>query len=375
MSIARLHPGHRPRTLRAARTALTAFTAVALLSSCAAPVTEERDLPPVIEEHAGPPLPPDSSIEEPGAVAPVDLDADGWPGSLAPDDRPREERVPKIIERGRLIVGVDQSQNLLSFRDPVSGQLRGFEVDLAKEIARDIFDDPERVDFRFVDSGDRLRSLASGDVDLVIRSMSITRDRASRAEFSTPYFRTQTRLLTMESSGINSIGDLPGHTICVADGSTALQKARTVAPESSILRTLTWSDCLMALQQHQAQVILGDDAILSGIAAQDPYTRILGTTLDTEYYSVAIARSQGNRDTSGLVRQVNSTIERIRDDATWWSMFNDWFGSYLWTFGPPELRYRPETEAETETVSEAATAAGSPGNREAGTPDEPTPGS
>lgn len=358
----------RPRL----RAALAALTATLLLTACAAPVPEE-DLPPVTDPQAGPPLPPGSSLEEPGAVAPVNITADQWPGSLAPDDRTPEERVPRIIERGRLIVGVDQSQNLLSFRDPVSGQLRGFEVDLAKEIARDIFGDPERVDFRYVDSGDRLRALASGDVDLVIRSMSITQERATRADFSTPYFRAQTRLLTMEASGIQSIDDLPGHTICVADGSTALQKARTIAPESRILRTLNWSDCLMALQQHQAQVILGDDAILSGIAAQDPYTRILSTTLDTEYYSVAVARFQGHRDTSGLVRQVNSTMERIREDSTWWSMFNQWFGSYLWTFGPPELQFRPEPEAETTT--ETTSAPGDSGDRETGTSDEPTPGS
>lgn len=334
-------PRNLPRRFTAG---LALLLSASLLSSC---VQQEIKTPEVysqIDPDAGPPLPPDSMIENPGAVAVKPVITDTWEGSLSPDVREPKERVAEIFKRGRLIVGVDQSQNLLSFRDPVSGQLRGFEVQLAKEIARDIFGNPEAVDFRYVDAGDRLRSLTQGDVDIVIRSLSVTEERAKRFDFSTPYFRTQTRLLVMDNSGIEGVGDLAGHTVCVADGSTALHKARLMAPESPILRTRNWSDCLMALQQQQAQAILGDDAILSGIASQDPYTRILPSILAWESYAVAIAPSRTNRDTSGLVRQVNTTMERIREDTTWWSMFNDWFGPYLYTYGPPPLQYRDEPE-------------------------------
>ncbi|BAU97108.1 amino acid ABC transporter glutamin-binding protein [Corynebacterium suranareeae] len=321
-----------------------ALLAATLLVSCTPAPVEQADTLTALDPDAGPPLPPDSSLEAPGEKDPVVETKENWPGSLRPDDKTPEERVPSIVNRGRIIVGVDQSQNLLSFRDPVTGELRGFEIELAREISRDIFGDPNRVDFRFVGSADRLRSLDQGDVDIVIRSVAITDERAKLVEFSTPYLQTQTRMLTMESSGISSIADLPGHTICVTEGSTSLQRARTIAPESSILRTRNWSDCLMALQQHQAQVILGDDVILSGIAAQDPYTEILDTALDSQFYGVAATSTTAGTDSSGLIRQVNSTIERIREDRTWWTMFNDWFGPYLWSYGPPQLQYMPEEE-------------------------------
>ncbi|MFP7365958.1 glutamate ABC transporter substrate-binding protein [Corynebacterium callunae] len=313
-----------------------------LLASCAEQPVEETETLTALNPDAGPPLPPEAELEEAGSVSPF-MDSDfNWEGSLRPDELTPEERIPTIFKRGRIIVGVDQSQNLLSFRDPVTGELRGFEVELAREIARDIFGDPNRVDFRFVDTTDRFRALERGDVDIVIRSVAITSERAKQAEFSTPYFRTQTRLLTMDSSGISGIADLAGQTICVTEGSTALQRARAIAPASPILKTRNWSDCLMALQQHQAQVILGDDAILSGIAAQDPYTHILSLSLSTESYGVAAAPTTADNDSSGLIRQVNSTIERIRSDSTWWTMFNTWFGPYLATYGPPPLQYRSE---------------------------------
>lgn len=345
-------------TRRTGVAALSALLSASLLTACISPEVHEPDAYPRVNPDAGPPLPPGSIIEEPGQVVARPVITDTWEGSLRPDDAEARDRVPEIYKRGRLIVGVDQSQNLLSFRDTVTGQLRGFEVQLAKEIARDIFGNPEAVDFRFIDSGDRLRALSQGDVDIVIRSISVTEDRARRFEFSTPYFRTQTRLLVMDNSAIQGINDLNAHTVCVADGSTALQHARAMAPASDIMRTRNWSDCLMALQQQQAQAILGDDAILSGIAAQDPYTRILPSILAWESYAVAIAPSRGSRDSSGLIRQVNTTMERIQADTTWWSMFNEWFGQHLYSYGPPPLQYRPEEEPENPPEEEGDTDVG-----------------
>ena len=47
-------------------------------------------------------------------------------------------------------------------------------------------------------------------------------------------------------------------------------------------------------------------------------------------------------NTDGLVRQVNSTIERVINDGTWWKLFNQWFSRYQDTPGPPALEYRNE---------------------------------
>ena len=323
-----------------------------LLSSCALPTLEFQRPPtetppgPVRPAaHAyGPPLPAGSIVEEPGSEEPREINTSDIIGSLRPYEVEHDLAltIPHIMERGRIIVGVDQSQNLLSFRDGVSGTLQGFEVDLAREIARDIFGDPERVDFRFVESASRMEALEKHEVDLVIRTMTVTRSRQQDVSFSTPYLTTDSRLLVMGNSAIKSVAQLPGRTVCVTDGSTALEKARRHAPQSRILRTRSWADCLVALQQSQADAILSDDTILSGIAAQDPYTEIVGESLASESYAVAVARSDGDINTDGLVRQVNATIERVRSDGTWWRLYDRWFAVYLATPGPPALDYLDE---------------------------------
>ena len=328
--------------MRRAGSLLVALAVAAGLAGCA-PRSSLEELPTgsASTAHEPIPLPPgallDGAGKQPSAkFVPHGLD---WEGSLRPRETTPEDdpALERIRERGRLIVGVEQSQYLLSYRDMVRGELRGFEVELAQEIARDLLGEPEAVDFRFVDSASRAELLQEDRVDIVIRTMSITPERASKVAFSTPYLKSQVRLLAPNDRGITSMDDLPERTVCVVDGTTLLNIVRTLAPQSPVLRTRSWSDCLMATQQFQADAIIADDAILAGMIAQDPHTDILPDALATQYYAVGIPL--GN---DSVVRQVNATIERIRDDGTWHRMFQQWLSDSTTDPYPPPLMYREE---------------------------------
>ena len=317
----------------------TRLTLATLACACAAlPLAscDVRSTPPLEApaEHAldskpGPPLPEGAEIEKAGSTAAHRASDEEISGSYRPDDRKAKERVPDIVKRGRLIVGVDRSNNLLSYRDAATGDVRGFEVDIAREISRDIFGDPNKVDFRFVESSDRVDALKTGAVDMIVRTMTISPERERDVAFSIPYMSTQTRMLVLTNSGMKSVKDAAGKTLCGVAASTALETIREHAPKSDILVTRSWGDCLMALQLNQADGIVVDDALLSGMAAQDSYTSIVGEPLETENYGVAVRRPSKQHDTRPLLRQVNSTLERIRRDGTWSRIFEEWLGTYL----------------------------------------------
>lgn len=313
--------------------------------------TPEEALKPWDSEdtHAevhGPPLPPDAIVEKAGEISALFPDGEERPvplGSLAPQEGATpQDLIPRILARGRLIVGVDNSQYLLSFRDALSGELQGFEVDLAREVARDIFGDPSRVDFRFVASNDRLEALKTGRVDAVVRTMTITRDRQSLVEFSTPYLRTHTRLAVPLQSDIQGVQDLGGRSVCITDNSTLLELSRRLAPEAVKLRVRGWADCLLALQQNQVDAIMSDDAILAGIIAQDPHTQIVGESLSAEEYGIAVARPLENPESHGLVRQINATLERLQRDGTWVRLHHQWLGPDHRDAKPYPPQYREE---------------------------------
>ncbi|UVE96615.1 transporter substrate-binding domain-containing protein [Dietzia sp. B32] len=307
------------------------------------PETEGAGIP---EVDAVMPLPAGAVISTaiPGGLPDEDDEnCDPLP-SLRPDDAVPAERVPRILQRGRLIVGLDQGSNLFSFRDPASGQLTGFDVDLAREIATDIFGDPRQVEFRSLTSSNRLEALENDQVDVVIRSMSITCARRERVTFSVPYYQAYQRVLAVRGSGITEIEHLEGKRVCVAAGTTSASRLWSELERITVLSVNTWADCLVAIQQNQVDAITTDDAILVGITAQDPYLEIVGPQLDAEPYGVGIAKSTPGNNTDGLVRQVNSTLERIRTDGTWNRMYSTWLSGLGPSPGMPVPRYVPEEQ-------------------------------
>ncbi|MCQ4619275.1 glutamate ABC transporter substrate-binding protein [Corynebacterium sp. CCUG 65737] len=326
---------------------VSVLAALGALTACTPAPPPPPPLPEPDAVHDDVPLPPGADLDIPGLEPESATATFEWEGSLRPDDQQPEERVPDIVKRGRLIVGVDQSQYLLSFRDNATGELRGFEVDLAREIARDIFGDPDKVDFRFVESTMRTEALQSGQVDVVIRTMSITRERAEKVDFSVPYLDSSVRMLVPAASGIESVEDVGDERVCVADGSNVVDMARSTFPEQEVLRTRTWTDCLMAMQQFQAGFILGDETILAGAAAQDPLTTVTGEAVAEQQYAIGIPKGY-----DGLTRQVNSTLERVRDDGTWNRIFDDWLGPHIASRSAPGLQYRPDEPTEPDAPAD-----------------------
>lgn len=317
----------------------------------------------------GMPLPTGSTRFPASSISSTGDDSADRVTTLPPTGMPPATLVPAITKRGRLVIGIDQSQNRLSYRDQSTGELRGFEVELGREIARDIFGDPDAADFRFIDSTNLPSMLNDGTVDIIIRALTITNIRAQQASFSAPYLTASKRLLVPSDSTLTSPDDLNGQRVCVARGSTALDKLGLVAPDSEVLAVRRWSDCLQALQQRHIDAIYGDDAILLGISDQDPFTRIVGAdgggTATKEHYGVMM-RKAIDADSQGLVRQVNSTIARILADGTWDSMFHRWFGSDLVYQRPPAPMYAeassttPSTHSDTATSTTSSTAPSAP---------------
>ncbi|QNH95508.1 transporter substrate-binding domain-containing protein [Corynebacterium anserum] len=334
---------HRAKTIGAC------LLVIGLTSGCATDTStnSQADWPTMSPSELESDLPVGAEIVNPKSVvdanpATPSTAQQPWP-TIRPDNRTADQRIPKIRKRGRLIVGVGQYLNRLGFRDPLSGELSGFEVDLAREIARDIFGDPKKVEFRYVENRRREAALRNGDVDMVIRTWTVRRDRQYQTEFSLPYLAITPQLLVMRGSEITGFQDLSNSTVCATRDSAPAQSI-TQYHIGSLMLTRTWTDCLMAMQRSQVDAIFSDDAILSGLQAQDPHTELVGGSGELSYYAVGMTTPTKNNEAEGLVMQVNDTIRRIRSDGTWNRLYNEWMQEYL---GAPEnlpAEYRTDAE-------------------------------
>ncbi|MDT5096075.1 MAG: polar amino acid transport system substrate-binding protein [Mycobacterium sp.] len=275
-------------------------------------------------------LPPVQSPATPPSTG-CDLTA-----SLRPftDKKDADAAVASIRQRGTLLVGLDIGSNLLSYRDPISGDLTGFDVDIAGEIARDIFGTPSKVEYRILSSSERIQALQQNKVDVVVKTMTITCERRKDVAFSTVYLVANQKILAPTDSAIAGPSDLSGKRVCAASGTTSIDRLSRINPPPIIVSVVTWADCLVALQQRQVDAVSTDDSILAGLESQDPYLHIVGPNLEEEPYGIGI-----NLQNTGLVRFVNGTLERIRRDGTWYALYRKWLNVLGSNASPPTARY------------------------------------
>ena len=324
----------RVKTTRFRGLAAIATVAGLMLGGCAQPADPAMPPAPTL----APPTPAgmeDLKPEPPRPPDPSDNTCDRT-ASLRPFPSRAEAdaAVESIRKRGRLLVGLDIGSNLFSFRDPVTGDITGFDVDIAGEVARDIFGKTSAVEYRILSSADRITALQNNAVDIVVKTMTITCERRKLVNFSTTYFTAYQRILAPRNSDITGPGDLSGKRVCVARGTTSLRKVQEINPPPAIVTVVTWADCLVALQQREVDAISTDDAILAGLVAQDPYLHIVGPNMAEEPYGIGI-----NLTNTGLVRFVNGTLERIRNDGTWEALYNKWLTVLGPAPAPPAPRY------------------------------------
>jgi polar amino acid transport system substrate-binding protein len=272
-----------------------------------------------------PPLQPDKTADDCNPTA-----------SLPPFDNPADAdaAVANIRARGRLIVGLDIGSNLFSFRDPITGEIVGFDVDVAAEVARDIFGNPAQVEYRILSSAERITALEKAEVDVVVKTMTITCERRKQVNFSTVYLDAAQRILAPRDSSITKPADLSGKRVCVAKGTTSLHRIREIAPPPIVVEVVNWADCLVTLQQRQVEAVSTDDSILAGLVSQDPYLHLVGPNMGTQPYGIGV-----KLDNTGLVRFVNGTLERIRRDGTWNTLYRKWLTVLGPAPTPPSPRY------------------------------------
>ncbi len=320
-------------TLRAGALAF----ALVLTAACA-PAFE----PPAPTAEVQAELPRPLNVEDPAKVPSAPAQPVCQPrASLRPRGAtPKPGQMPagnlkKIQDRGRLIVGIDQNAYLFGFRDPKTGELGGFEIEIAKEIARGIFGNPEAIQFRAITTADRIPVLQRGEVDLVVRTMTMTCERWQQILFSTEYLTSRQRLLVNRGSGIESFTDLAGRKVCATKGSTSLRVIAKAASHPVPVGTDSTLDCLVLLQQGQVDAVSTIDVLLAGLAAQDPGTTIVGRALSNEPAGIGIPK--GSPD---VVRFVNAQLERIRADGTWKRIYQRWLRPLGPAPAPPAPVYR-----------------------------------
>lgn len=224
-------------------------------------------------------------------------------------DAPAAGTVEGIKARGTLKVGVKVDIPKFGFKDPKTGEITGFEIDLAKAIANKITGDPGKIELQAVNAKTRGPLLDNGEVDLVIATFTVTEERKQTYNFSDPYFVDGVALLVKKASGIASLKDLDGKNIGVAQSATsklAIQKeAEKLGIKTNFLEFGTYPEIKAALEAGRVDCFSVDGSILQGYV--DDATTILPDRFSPQNYGVASKKSN-----EALASFVNTTISEMK---------------------------------------------------------------
>ncbi|HEX7002185.1 MAG TPA: amino acid ABC transporter substrate-binding protein [Trueperaceae bacterium] len=129
--------------------------------------------------------------------------------------------VNAIKERGELRCGVNANLPGFGYVDE-SGEYQGFDIDFCKAIAAAVLGDADAVVYRPLTAGERPTALQSGEIDVLIRNTTRTSSRETvwGADFAPTTFYDGQGFMVRKDSGINTLQDFQGRSICVQSGTT-----------------------------------------------------------------------------------------------------------------------------------------------------------
>ncbi|MEB3102899.1 glutamate ABC transporter substrate-binding protein [Ferviditalea candida] len=235
---------------------------------------------------------------------------------------PQAGSLEEIKKRGKFVAGVKYDTFLFGFKNPTSGQVEGFDVDMAKAIAKKIFGDETKLELKEVTSKTRIPMLQNGDIDAIIATMTITDERKQQVDFSDVYFKAGQSLLVKKGSPIKSVTDIKkGTKVLGAKGSTSVKNIREKAPEATVLEFDNYQDAFAALKAGQGDVLTTDNAILYGMAKQDPNFEVVGGNFTDEPYGIAVKKG----DTE-LQQLINDVIKSMQESGEYDKLYEQWMG-------------------------------------------------
>jgi polar amino acid transport system substrate-binding protein len=265
-----------------------------------------------------------ASAPPPASPAPQAVTCDDATTSYAPGDGsvPDGSTMAAIRDRGYLLVGVSADTLRMGARNPFTGTIEGFDVDVARQVAAALLGDPDAVRFRVITAGDRIGVLEDHEVDLVARAFTMNCDRWQQIAFSAEYLQAGQKVLVSTESDATGMADLTGQRVCAPEGTTTLDRLADYDVEAVGART--HSACLALFQQGRVDAITGDDTVLAGFVAQDPYAKVVGDAFSAEPYGLGVAADQVD-----LVRYVNGVLDAMKADGRWAALYERWLGEAL----------------------------------------------
>ena len=197
----------------------------------------------------------------------------GGCSSSGPGPGPGASKLHEVLKRGSVMVGTGSTNPPWHFEDE-KGELQGFDVEMARLLAKGLFDDPAKVQFVRQASDARVPNLQTGQVDVVFQFMTVTAQRAQLVDFSIPYYREGVGTLLRRNSPYSGAKDLAKAgrkiRISILQNVYAESIVHAAMPQAEVMQLDSVANAVLALDSGRVEAAAIDDSTVRWLARQSP---------------------------------------------------------------------------------------------------------
>jgi polar amino acid transport system substrate-binding protein len=205
------------------------------------------------------------------------------------------------------------------FEEVVNQEIVGFDIDLMKEVAKDMDAEISFIEATF-ETIESAQAFEQGLCEVGASALTITDARAEKVDFSSPYYTANMGLLVRTDAAITSSDDLAGKAVGVQQGTTGEDWARANLLDSEIRQYEGLGDQVTALKAGDVVGIINDEPTLEPHVSGELALANWFAPGEPEVFGFAVKK--GNAE---LLATINKTLERINSDGTYDTIFAKWF--------------------------------------------------
>ncbi len=234
--------------------------------------------------------------------------------------------VDDILERGTLIIGVDENFAPMTYKDE-SGNYAGFDIDLAKAICAHIGVTPEFVSINWAEKENMLNA---GKIDCIISGLSVTNERQQSINLTGPYFRNILSIVSTFEIEIRSETDLVGLRIGVQAASSSLEALKGSPMYTSFEPDIILYDDYEAayndLIAHNLDCMIVDEVfIMNKMATAEVSFGTSPMDYGDDYYAVGTRKADME-----LSMLLDTTLAELKESGVLSQLSTDLFGTDIY---------------------------------------------
>jgi len=223
-----------------------------------------------------------------------------------------------IKENGVIKVGVFSDKPPFGYVD-ANGENKGYDVFIAKKLAKSLFGDESKVEFVLVEAASRVEFLQSNKVDLILANFTVTPERKEVVDFASPYMKVALGIVSNDGTPITSVDQLKGQTVIVNKGTTADAYFTKNYPDIELLKFDHNTEAFEALKDNRGVALAHDNTLLFAWARENEgYTVAISTLGDED--TIAPAVKKGNTE---LLEWVNKEMKLFGENGTIREAYNE----------------------------------------------------